>query len=365
MQVTCKKQNLIGSLDIIERIIPTRSPLQIIEGFLLEARDDKLTFSATNLETSVHADGIHADIWKEGSIVFPKKFISLVKNFQHEIIQIKMGDKVDEGKYQIRITNGESKYNLCGIAPDQFPDFKNSEKDWEEVSLLAKDLKSALNKTLFAVAQGDKAPTIFQGVYVKNNSKNLHFIGSDTFHVANSYIPVEECPEVKSIVPYRSLRELLRILDDEEDVKCYFGNNQAYFRHKHFTFTTQLYAGNYPDIFKMFPEKHNITLTLKKNLLEQALVRILLLSDRSSTVSLKIKGNKLLLEAMSESGEGKEVISTEKTGDDLDIYLNGNLLLSSLRILNDEEVSLNFIESLTPCIIKQSQFNYLLLPIKR
>ncbi|OPL12655.1 MAG: hypothetical protein AVO34_06880 [Firmicutes bacterium ML8_F2] len=368
MQVTCKKQNLLGSLDVVERIIPSKALLPITEGVLIEAENDKLTFTTTNTEVTIQAEGIKADIWEEGAIVLPPRFISLVKHFQQEILQIEMGQQVDEKKHRINVVSGEAKYHFNGIDPADFPRPQHDEKQkWHQIAIPTKQLKDILRKTLFAVAHGEGTPAVFKGLLVEADGQKIHFVGSDTYRLANAYTPLEEAPVVRSVIPAKSLEELNRIIgDDDGNVTFYFSSNQCRFIYKQFTITTLVYAGDYPDFTRIFPDEYNTKLKVKRDPLEQALARALLMTFKDNTVVISLKDNKLLLKAASEMGGGSEVVPLEeRNGDDLEIRLNGRLLMDPLRALTEKEIHMNFTGSLGPCVINHPQYTYLLLPIKK
>ena len=63
----------------------------------------------------------------------------------------------------------------------------------------------------------------------------------------------------------------------------------------------------------------------------------------------------------------KEEIIVEKTGNDLEIGFNSKFVLDVLKVIDDEQISLNFKSGVSPCVVKPVEgdsYEYLILPVR-
>ena len=75
----------------------------------------------------------------------------------------------------------------------------------------------------------------------------------------------------------------------------------------------------------------------------------------------------MIITSRSEEGNVREEIYLEKTGENLDIGFNSKYLLDVLKVVNEEEIYMEFNSSVSPCLIKSvenDRFVYLILPVR-
>ncbi|MFH2033261.1 MAG: DNA polymerase III subunit beta, partial [Candidatus Margulisiibacteriota bacterium] len=72
MEFICSKEDLARGVQMVERIVSTRSTLPIIGNILFEAKKSGLKLSANNLEIGIELM-LSARVNSEGSILVPAK----------------------------------------------------------------------------------------------------------------------------------------------------------------------------------------------------------------------------------------------------------------------------------------------------
>ncbi|HQD50625.1 MAG TPA: DNA polymerase III subunit beta, partial [Defluviitaleaceae bacterium] len=80
-----------------------------------------------------------------------------------------------------------------------------------------------------------------------------------------------------------------------------------------------------------------------------------------------IIGDKMIITSNTELGTAREELPVDTEGKDLTIAFNPKYLIDALRVIDDEEIKIQFISSLNPCIIKpvdNEDYKYLILPIR-
>ena len=80
-----------------------------------------------------------------------------------------------------------------------------------------------------------------------------------------------------------------------------------------------------------------------------------------------IKNDLMTITSRSEEGNVKEEIIVEKSGNDLEIGFNSKFVLDVLKVIDDEQISLNFKSGVSPCVVKPVEgdnYEYLILPVR-
>jgi DNA polymerase-3 subunit beta len=89
MHFLAKQNALLESLSVVERAIPIRTPIQIIKGILVEAKNNSLTFMANNLEMAIRSECNVVEIKEEGAVVLPDKLVDIIRQVPTEDLEIK------------------------------------------------------------------------------------------------------------------------------------------------------------------------------------------------------------------------------------------------------------------------------------
>src|SRR5271156_957471 len=146
MNLSVAKDQLIHGLQSVQNIVSTRTTLPILSNVLLRAGDNKLEFTATDLDVSV-ACAVEATVKKKGASTVPvKRFFGIVRELTSPEIEL----EVDE-KNACSIRAGASFYKINGLSADEFPPVQ-AIKDDKKVKLSQEKLRGMLRKTPFAIS---------------------------------------------------------------------------------------------------------------------------------------------------------------------------------------------------------------------
>ena len=122
MRVEILKENLKNGLNFVEKIVGKNLSLPILDNVFIDAEDNFLSLSSTDLETAIKL-WILAKIVKKGKVVVPAKllssFVSLLPNEKITLEEKKQGLYVECKNF---------KNQIQGFNPEEFPiipEFKN------------------------------------------------------------------------------------------------------------------------------------------------------------------------------------------------------------------------------------------------
>ena len=90
--------------------------------------------------------------------------------------------------------------------------------------------------------------------------------------------------------------------------------------------------------------------------------------ESNNIIKLEIYEDTMSIKSNSEHGDVHEEISISKTGEDIEIAFNPRYLMDALKVINNDEITVEFTTSVSPSIIKplkDQEFLYLVLPVRR
>lgn len=364
MKLTCDSIDLSDALTTVGKALPLKKVMPILNGIKLKADGSILTLTATDLELSVETK-IKADIKIEGeTVVTGRYFTEYIRKIEGEEINI---DTTEES--QMRLIYGENNGYIQTMEADEFPQFKNVDEDCS-FYIIKKEFKDLINKIIFCAASEDNRP-ILKGCCLELQNNKLIGAASDGYRLAYCSKVIEYSGKpVKIIVPARSMSEISKILDDENDlVKINIEKNYFMVDLNHTKIVTRLIEGEYINYNKIIPKDFTTSVTVDKKQLETAIDRASLATrvDRKSVVKLEIKEKRLTISAESEFSSINENINISLEGKDLNIGFNARYLSDSLRAVSDEFIKISFTTSTAPAIIVPTDgdgFLYLILPVR-
>jgi len=366
MKIVESKGVLNKHLDIVEKALPGKTTMPLLNHIYVESYDGQLIFITNNLEIGIKSVYL-TEIEEEGNVLIPSRIIDVVKNLPEGELEI----DIDSVNFQIEIKSNNSNFKLTGMVTDEYPAISEASPSGQPMVFKGSLLKRILRKNLFAVSHDESRPA-FTGVLFSIRQSKMQLISSDTFRLVLKEIPLEgwDFGDRDFLVPARALRELIKLVDDDAEVSVFPHDNQLAFSFNHVFFSSRLIDDKFPEIKGIIPEDTSTMCKVEKNMLEKSVVRASLVMDSSTqAVELNISNGELNINSSSSLGALEEKIQLiEHEGDNISIVLNARFLMDILKVTEEENVELNFGGNNAPCIIRpenEDDYVYLVLPIKK
>lgn len=362
MKFIINQKDLSKHVNISQKGISSRSTMQILDGILIETLKDKIKLTSTDLEISIETF-IPCSIIEEGSIVVNSRiFGDIIKKLPDSDIQITVKDN------NINIKCENSEFNIIGNPGDDYPDLPTILE--QESFVLPKDLfKNAIRQTVFATMQDETRPSL-TGVLLEIQDNQISFVSLDGYRLALRKIPTKTDINLKLIIPGRSLNELNKILEDrEEDITISTASTQVTFDIGDTIVYSKLLEGqffNYKDIMR---KDHKTKVTVNRREFVNGLERASLLAkeEKANLIRLSVMDNNIIIRSNSEIGDVYEKVLSNQDGENVNIAFNSRYILEGIKIMDSEEIVMNFMGSLNPCIInglEDESYTYLVLPVR-
>ena len=327
MEFKINSTDLLKALSHIHGIVEVRHTLPILSNIILEAKDDKLILSSTNLDIYC-SDKIKAEVLKSGEVsVSAITFFEIIKRLPSgsEVLMI-----MEEGENEIRLTCGRSKFNLSTLKTDDFPIISDNDLSTNFV-LSADELIRIIDKTKFAVSN-EETRYYLNGIFLHKAERNsiqfLRAVATDGHRLAQYDIPLPQGAEdiTGIIIPKKTIYELRKVLDDANgDVSVSLNENKIKFSFNDLKVVSKVIDGTFPDYTKVIPQKNDKNFKTNNSDLKNAIDRVSAVAaneeSKSKAIKFCIENNSLSLSVESQSkGSANEMIDVNYNGDNCLLY---------------------------------------------
>ncbi len=330
---------LLKQLQAVNGASSSSTVLPILENFLFEIRDNVLTISATDLQTSM-VTSVPVESREEGKIAVPSKILlETLKTLPDQPIAF----FVDEATRAIEISAGDGKYKLSGENADDFPKIPVVEQG-VTVNVPATVLAEAVNKTIFAVSNDELRPAM-TGVFCQLSAQHCTFVATDAHKLVRyrrSDVRAES--PASFILPKKALTLLKSALPSEDmNVSLEYNATNAFFKFGNINLVCRLIDERYPDYEAVIPQVNPNKLTIERTAFLNSLRRVVIFANKTThQVRLRIVGSELHIssEDLDFANEAHERLNCQFEGEDMEIGFNAKFLIEMLSNLENEEVVL-------------------------
>ena len=224
MKFIVNSLGLLKQLQLLNGVLNSNNTLPILDNFLFEMKQDELTLSASDLETSM-TTRMAIQCKEEGMIAVPAKLLlDILKSLPDQPLTF----DVDGKTFGIEITSDNGKYKLTGQNGDEFP--KAPAMGTSKALLIGADvLNRAISKTLFAAGNDDMRP-IMSGVFFEIEPESVRFVATDAHklvRMTRSDIGGESAAFIVPRKPLNLLKGALSSLKSEVNMQ-YTENNATH-----------------------------------------------------------------------------------------------------------------------------------------
>jgi DNA polymerase-3 subunit beta len=329
---------LLKQLQVLGGVINSSNTLPILDNFLFELDDSKLTVSASDLETTMVSE-LNVESETSGSIALPARLLlDTLKTFPEQPLTFKIEDNST-----VEISSNHGKYALAYANGEEFPKAVALE-DPSKTIVMGDVLASAISKTIFAAGNDDLRP-VMSGVFFQFSSEGLTFVATDA-HKLVKYTreDLKANQPAEFIMPKKPLNLLKGILaGSEEEVSIEYNDSNAKFTFENSQLICRLIDGKYPNYEAVIPKENPNKLMIDRTQFLNSVRRVSIFSNKTThQIRLKIAGAELNISAedIDYSNKAEERLTCDYQGDDMQIGFNSRFLTEMLNNLSADEVKL-------------------------
>ena len=342
MKFVVSSTELLNHLTAISRVISSKSTLPILDNFLFNLEENKLTITASDLESTLitwveleNTEGL-------GEIAIPAKLlIDTLKEFPEQPLTF----QVNNENFAIDIFSENGKFSIVGQNGEEYPELPEvNSPNSTTVKMNHSVMLSGIHKTLFATADDELRP-VMNGILIEISPEDVTFVASDA-HKLVRYKRTDIKAEMDSsfILPKKPAALLKNLLPKEDfDVKLEFDEKNAFFNLTNYTMICRLVEGKYPSYNSVIPTNNPNRMQIDRLELYNTLRRVSVFSNQASNlVRLKISGNQLIVSAQDVdfSISAVERLNCMYEGDEMEIGFKSSFLIEILSNLSSTEIKL-------------------------
>lgn len=341
MRFDVSSSALLYRLQSISKVIASKNTLPILDNFLFELTEEKLTITASDAETRLVTSVNVMNV--EGSGLFAISAKILLDPLK-ELPEQPLTFEIDEESMEIMLHFQNGRYNFMGASGDTYPQQKPLKEESIELSIKAQTLLSGITRALFATSDDEMRP-VMTGIYFDIQNDNITFVASDGHKLVRlRNDSVKASSRAAFILPKKPANLLKGILGKEnEEVQIRFDDNNAYVIGSNFEMVCRLIEGRYPNYNSVIPQSNPFKVRIERLSLMNALKRVSVFSNQaSSLVKLSLSTNQLQVSAqdIDFSTSAEETISCDYDSDTMHIGFKGTYLIEILANINADEVVL-------------------------
>lgn len=343
MKFIVSTSTLLKHLSAISGVIPSNPMIPILENFLFEISEGKLSITASDLQTSIITMlDVEADV--DGQIAIPAKMLTdTLKNLPEQPVTF----TVDHGTYSIAISSDNGHYKLSGENAADFPKVPEMGLS-ERVELMTDVMAEAIGYTLFATSTDEMKPAM-NGVYFNVDSEKANFVASDSHRLIRYTRKDVVSERPASMIIHRKALSLLKasLPSINYPLVLEFNESNAIFTFNNVKMICRLIDERFPDYENVIPLNNDNHLVLDRQEILSSLKRLAIYANKSTNqVRYKVVGNELKVSAedLDFSNEASERVFCDHDGDDIEIGFNAKFLIEMLNNLHSEKIIMQLSE---------------------
>ncbi|HLY18699.1 MAG TPA: DNA polymerase III subunit beta [Bryobacteraceae bacterium] len=369
MEFTVSKADLVRELSLSQGVVEKKTTIPILSNVLLEAANDRLVLTATDLELGIRCS-CPAKVKKEGSGTIPaRKLLDYVRLLPEADLNVKFLEN-----HWASLTCGRSRTRIAGMSRESFPELPQMPESIAEIPV--KMLASMISRTAFAISLEESRFTL-NGALLLLKPDATTMVATDGHRLAyvETASPANTGKSFRALVPKKAMAEIVKLADESgaESKLLFAGDeNHLFFQFGERLLITRKLTGNFPDYDKVLPKDNVHQAKLNREEIRSAIERVSQFADeRSRAIRVQFTAGEVKIFSSSvETGESEESVPSEYGGPDMEIGFNAQYLLDFLRATNQEQVAFELKDQKSAGEMRpmsdgtQDHYRYVVMPMR-
>ena len=373
MKFIIEQNKLVDVVNWVSRSLSTRPIQTALLGIVIEAENQKIILSGSDLETASRATA-DAEVATPGKVLVPGKILAdISRSLPNKPVTIQLDGT------RVLVNAGSAKFTLPVLPINEYPNLPEMP---DALGTIDADLfNQAVAQVSTAAGKDDSLPSL-TGVHVEVNGENITMAATDRYRLAVrelTFSPAKPNTEAVALIRARTLHDAAKTLATAKNVNIALApatsnDRLAGFQTESKSTTTRLLDGTFPPYRHLLPQESLTTTVIEVAPFLDAVRRVALVTDKTIPLKLTFTGNTVTLEAGGgDEAQANEVFEINKTGEDLSIAFNPNYLLDGLHAISAPYAQISFNTSSKAAILMgkgdanaaaTENFRYLLMPTK-
>lgn len=333
-------------------IVDTRSTMLVLSHIYLEAKDDRVFISSTDLESSMYSS-FPAKINGPGNIcISGKKLFDVVEKLPDEKINVSL---TTDSHVEISFSTGKTKIKT--LPGEDFPQVPKPQ-DFVYRTIKSEILTNIISKTAYCVSNDEMRKNL-TGVYFDlTQPGRIKAISTDGHRMSLVQEEIENSITESFILPKKATNEIRKFIKESESVKI--GVGKAFFicDNGQTSILSRLIDIKFPDYTQVVPNNTNNSFKVDREAFLKTLQRVgVVLSEKTKGAKITISNSKIEIRSLSETGESAETIDKSENSQNIEVGFNVKYLIDALSSFETKEVFVSINDEVSPACIFSDETN--------
>nr|WSW68346.1 DNA polymerase III subunit beta [Streptomyces sp. NBC_00995] len=325
MEFLIERGELADAVAWAARVLPTRSPVPVLGGLLLDAADGRLRISGLDYEASARID-VSAETVRPGKVlVMGRRLLDVCRVLPEGAVECAV-----EGS-RFTVTGSGAGFGLSVLPLDDYPALPPLPDVLGAVD--GREFAEAVADVVVAAGRDDTLPTL-TGIRLGLDGDRMTLAATDRYRFAVrglAWKPAVADVSADVVVPSRRLTEIARSFGRAGLVSLALDSGSAGFELDGMRTTMRLLDGRLPRHDKLFTMKDPLTAVADLEPLVEAVKRVSVVADGDSPLQLAFRDGSVLLQAGYEDDVASQRLPAELMGaDELTVAFNPSYLMDAL-----------------------------------
>lgn len=346
MKFSINRSDFTYATSKIVNVIPNKNIKPILSGTLVKLDGDIVSFTATDMESSINIEIKCNESQGSGSFVVDAKTLAEVsRNLLDNSVEMEA-----EGNF-LKLTSGTGSLKLPVMDVEDYPNV-NFMESGREITFPRETLVNMIDKVAFC-ASNDEYMRNLNGIFWEFSGTFLRMVTADGFRLALAEEEIKgddtDTDEAFFLLSLKTMKEILNFLKeiDDENFSVKYDGKRIGLSFKGIKYVARIMDVSFPDYKRIIPEQFKTNVVIKRELfLKHLKFANIITRSIGDSVRIEIEDSKLKLMAKSpDKGDANITIDIEHEGANLVIAFNPRFLIEGLQHFQNDEIELNFVDS--------------------
>ena len=355
MKFTIHKSDIVDVLGKVQGLTGRRSSLAVTECVLIQADENGIHITATDLETGFEGR-YPAVVESPGTIaISARKFYEIIREFPSPDVL------VDESENRwINIGNQKVQYHLMAMNPKDFPDTPTIEAlDFFEVEAGA--LKKMIDKSIIISGIGEDKKAHINGVWFERLAEHeppiIRMVSTDGSRLSKYDLVISgegDPPAGDSVlVPKKGLHEISKFLNVGGKILVAVQGSYFVIKSEKETFYVRLLEGQFPQYDQIIFRDNGHAIEMEKEPFLSMLKRMsILCTDSYRAAMFRFDTGEFVINATNpDIGESKEDMAIDYQGQRFEAAFNPKFFIEAVNNIDEKNIIIDILSEDKPCLI--------------
>jgi len=374
MDLRVERDALVDAVGWTARSLPTRPPMQVLLGLLLETTAQGLSVSGFDYEVSSQIT-VDATVGEAGRVLVPGRLLAdIARSLPAQPVELRLDGP------RVVLTCGSARFTLPTLPVEDYPSLPSMPTT---AGRLESDVfGAAVSQVALAAGRDDTLP-VLTGVRVEIEGDQVTLAATDRYRLAVrtlTWKPEQPGMSATALVPARTLADTAKALTSGPEVTLALstggaGEGMIGFEGGGRRTTSRLLEGEFPKYRSLLPSESSAVAEVETAAFTEAVKRVALVAARNAPVRLAFSAEGVVLEAGGQDdAQASERLECGWEGEEMSIAFNPQYLLDGLGAVGSDTTTLSFTAPTRPAVLtgkrhegeaaETADYRYLLMPVR-